>query len=325
MRSARRYLLILPLAAVVVAAGTVWLPLYSIGPGPPREVAPLIEVSGRPVYASQGRFVMTSIRSVQLTAVGALIAWLDPSRAVVGRSALYAPGESARQEEQRAISEMDQSKLDATYVVLKRLEGYPKEHGRGALVESVVPGCSADGELFPGDRVTAIDGAPVPTVRAASRAIESAPSGSTLTFDVTVDGQPEHVDLVRRPCGGQEQPLVGVRMIPSFPFPVRISSGDVGGPSAGLMWALTLYDLLTPGDLTGGRTIAGTGAIDLSGTVYPIGGIAEKVAAAREAGADVLLVPRENLVEARAAGVGGVRLVPVSSFDQALRWLESGR
>ena len=315
----------LVLAAVVVGASTIWLPYYSIGPGPAREVAPLIRIGGRPVYQSSGRFVMTSVHIGQLTAVGALVAWLDPHRSVVGRQVLYAPGESSQQEQQRAISEMDQSKLDAAYVVLHELEGYPKAHGRGVVVESVVDGCAAAGELYPGDLITAIDGEPIGGLHAASTAIESAPSGSTLSFDVTVDGKPEHVDLVRRPCGGEAKPLVGLRMIPRFPFPISIASGDVGGPSAGLMWAITLYDLLTPGDLTGGRTIAGTGAIGIDGTVYPIGGIQEKIVAAKDAGANVLLVPKGNLAEARGAGIGGIQLVPVGTFDDALAWLRAHR
>jgi PDZ domain-containing protein len=323
VRPARRLAVFLPLAAVLFASTAFWLPYYSIGPGPARELAPLIRVADHPVYRSNGRFVMTSVHVDQLNGIGVLAAWLDPTRAVVRRDVIYAPGESDQEEARRAISEMDQSKLDAAYVVLKELAGYPKDHGEGVLIESVVPGCAADGELFPGDVVTAIDGRSIGGMRAASDAIRAAPSGSTLTFDVTVDGVPEHIGLVREPCGGDRDPLVGVRMIPRFPFPITISSGEVGGPSAGLMWAVTLYDLLTPGDLSGGRTIAGTGVIGLDGSIHPIGGIAEKIVAAREAGADVLLLPKGNLAEARAAGVEGIRLVPVASFDEALTWLRT--
>jgi PDZ domain-containing protein len=323
VRPARRLAVFLPLAAVLFASTAFWLPYYSIGPGPARELAPLIRVADHPVYGSSGRFVMTSVHVEQLNGIGILAAWLDPNRAVVRRDVIYAPGESDQEEARRAISDMDQSKLDAAYVVLKELDGYPKDHGDGVLIESVVPGCAADGELFPGDMVTAIDGRSIGGMRAASDAIRSAPSGSTLAFDVTVDGEPEHIGLVREPCGGDPDPLVGVRMIPSFPFPITISSGEVGGPSAGLMWAVTLDDLLTPGDLTGGRTIAGTGVIGLDGGVHPIGGVAEKIVAAREAGADVLLLPKGNLAEARAANVEGIRLVPVASFDEALSWLRS--
>jgi PDZ domain-containing protein len=264
---------------------------------------------------------MTSVRYTRLTGFDMLLAWLDPDRAIVARSVLYPDGEDVQVERDRAISQMDSSKLDASAVVLKALEGYPKDHGDGVLVESVVTGCAADGELFPGDRILSIDGTPTDSYRQASRAIEAAPSGSTLTFDLSVDGDPETVDLVREPCGDSAKPLVGVRMINSFPFDVQISSGEIGGPSAGLMWALGLYDLLTPGDLTGGRTIAGTGQIAPDGTVIPIGGIEEKLTAAADAGATVFLVPEGNMEAARASGGHGLELVPVATFDDALAYL----
>ena len=88
--------------------------------------------------------------------------------------------------------------------------------------------------------------------------------------------------ITRGTCPGIDEPLIGIVLVEPFPFEIAIESGDVGGPSAGLMWAIGLYDLLTPGDLTRGRTIAGTGAIDLEGNVGPIGGILDKVVAARE-------------------------------------------
>ena len=110
-------------------------------------------------------------------------------------------------------------------------------------------------------------------------------------------------------------------MINSFPFDVSISSGDIGGPSAGLMWALGLYDLLTTGDLTDGRTIAGTGVIGLDGTVAPIDGVGQKIAAAADAGATVFLLPEDNAEAAAAAGDHGLELVPVASFDDAVDYL----
>jgi len=317
-----RWVVLVALGVVFGLAVTVYLPWYAIGPGPARAVQPLIRFDDRQRYESQGNFVMTSVRFTQLTGMGVLLAWLDPDRAIVGRSVLYPDGEDVEQEHQRAISQMDSSKLDAAAVVMKHLEDYPKEHGDGVLVESVVQGCAADGELFPGDRILSIDGTEVDTYDEARRAIRAAPSGDTLTFDLSVDGTPETARLVREPCGGSKRPLVGVSMIDSFPFDVTISSGDIGGPSAGLMWALGLYDLLTPGDLTGGRTIAGTGQIAVDGTVIPIAGIQEKIAAAADAGASVFLVPEGNLKAARAGGDHGLQLVPVASFDDALAYLQ---
>ena len=321
MRNLRKLLWAIPVLVVVYLAGTIWLPYYSLGPGPAREVQPLISVDGAPTYPSDGSFVLTSVLFEQLTAIGLLRAWLDPDRDVVSRTEVYAPGETREQERQRSISQMDQSKLDATYVALEHLTGYPKEHGDGVLVESVVAECAADGELYPGDLILEIDGEPVDTVREASKAIGAAPSGRTLTFDVTVDGEPETVRLVREPCGGSQDPLVGVSLIPAFPFDVAITSDGIGGPSAGLMWALGLYDVLTPGDLTDARTIAGTGQIGLNGRVYPIGGITEKLTAAADAGASVFLVPKGNLEEARGADTHGMELVPVGNFDDALAYL----
>lgn len=317
----KRVVIYVAIGVIAGLAVTVYLPWYAVGPGPARAVQPLIRFEDRTRYESQGSFVMTSVRYTRLTGLDMLLAWLDPDRAVVARSVLYPDGEDVQVERERSISQMDSSKLDASAVVLRALESYPKDHGDGVLVESVVSGCAADGELFPGDRILSIDGEPVDSYRDASRAIESAPSGSTLTFDLSVDGDPETVDLVREPCGDSEDPLVGVRMINSFPFDVSISSGEIGGPSAGLMWALGLYDLLTAGDLTDGRTIAGTGQIALDGTVFPIEGIEEKLSAAADAGASIFLVPQGNMSAARASGGHGLELVPVATFDGALAYL----
>ena len=320
----RRYLWFVPLGVLLGLGATVYLPWYSVGPGPARAVQPLIRFEDRTRYESEGRFVLTSVRLTQLTGLGVLLAWLDSDRRVVPREDLYAPGEDRQEERERAISQMDSSKLDATSVVLEELTDYPREHGDGVLVERVVKGCAAEGELYPGDRILSVDGQEVDSYRQASRVIQAAPSGATLAFELSVDGEPETARLVREPCGGSEEPLVGVSMINSFPFGVSISSGGIGGPSAGIMWALGLYDLLTPGDLTGGRTVAGTGEIALDGTVVPIAGIGEKLTAAADAGASVFLVPEGNMDEARASADRGLELVSVATFEDAIAYLEDG-
>jgi PDZ domain-containing protein len=323
----RRLLTYAPLVVALIAAlaaGFVPLSYYSLGPGPAREVEPLIHVVGRQTFPSDGRLIMTTVEFRQLTAIGSLLAWINPEEAVVSRDALYPPGQTTQQEERTSISQMDQSKIDATSVVLSELEGYPKDHGSGSLIRQTVQGCSADGKLFPGDLVLRINGAPIADGKAASSAIKSIPSGKTLSFQVRPLGTShmQRIRLVRQPCGGSKQPLVGVSMTDNFPFQVSISSGDVGGPSAGLMWALGLYDALTPGDLTDGRTIAGTGTIDPMGNVGPIGGIEEKVLAAHKTGASELLVPLDDMAGARAAAEPGLRLVPIGTFDQAVAFLE---
>jgi PDZ domain-containing protein len=304
--------------AVLAAATMLRLPYYSEGPGPVRDVLPLISFEDRERHDASGRLVYTTVRYRNLTPLGVLWAWLDPVTAVVHRDVLYPPGIDREREDERAISQMDQSKIDATAVVLRRLEGYPRERGTGALVESTAIGCPADGELFPGDVILAIDGDEIASRRDASRAIGAAGEGEPLGFELEVDGRPEEASFTREPCGPDDELLVGVRLLDTFPFAVTMSSGDVGGPSAGLMWAVGLYELLTPVDLTAGRTIAGTGTIDIAGDVGPIGGIRDKVVAAERAGADLFLAPIDNVREVRGVDTGTMRLVPVATFDEAI-------
>jgi PDZ domain-containing protein len=322
----RRAFALIPIAALVVAVLVVPLPYYSEGPGPAREVEPRIHVSGATLYQSQGKFVLTSVSFLPLTLTGLVDAWLDPAQTVLPESALVFPGETQQHADQRAVSEMDQSKIDATYVVFSRLEGYPERHGPGVLVESIPeepPGetCPADGELFPGDLIQRVNGHEIGSEADFERVIKAIPDAEPVTFRVSAGGQTTNVTLTRRPCGGSKRPLIGISTVPNFPDDVSISSGDIGGPSAGTMWALGMYDLLTPGDLTGGRTIAGTGTISADGTVGPIGGVQNKIVAAKRAGADVFLVPRGQNYDDAKKVAGDLPLVPISSFQDALDYL----
>jgi PDZ domain-containing protein len=321
MRSFRRWWLVVPPLVLLYLAGTIYLPYYSLGPGPARAVQPLIRFDGHDRYESEGSFVLTSVAFRHLTALDLVRAWIDSSLTVVKEDVLFAPGETAEQEHQRSISQMDQSKIDAAAVVLEDVTDYPKDHGDGVLVEGIQPGCPADGKLFVGDVIHAVDGEHVSDLADVSDAIDAVPDAAPVRFDVTVDGDPQTVSLTRGPCADSKDPIVGVYMLQSFPFPITISSGSIGGPSAGLSWALGLYDLLTRGDLTGGRIIAATGALAPDGTVYPIGGVEEKVRAADAAGADVLIVPKQNLAAAESVHDDDVQLVSVASFDDALRYL----
>jgi PDZ domain-containing protein len=318
----RRLAALVPIGALLAASWAVRLPYYSEGPGPAKDVEPLIRVTGHQRFASSGHFILTSVLIQSLNVFQAVSAWLDPHRDVVDESAFLAPGETEQQADQRAVSEMDQSKIDATVVALSRVAGYPEHHGRGILVESVGSDCPAGGKLFPGDLIDHVNGRPITSSDDFERILDSTPPEQPVRLAGTAGGERFDVTLVRRPCSGSKQPLVGISSVPAFPFRVSISSGDIGGPSAGLMWALGLYDLLTPGDLTGGRIVAGTGVIALDGTVGPIGGVQQKIVAAEQEGAEVFLVPVANLAEARAAP-DDLRLVPVKTFGQALRFLRS--
>ena len=318
----KRVVWLVALAGILAAGRLVSLPYFAEGPGPTRDVEKLIKITGHTEYASDGRFLLTSVAQSagRLSPLELVAVWLDPSESVIPEDQVLAPGQTDQQLDLRERSEMDQSKIDATVVVLSQIGDYPEEHGEGALVEAVEPGCPADGKLYPGDLIVSIDDQRVLSRADASRAIDAVPADRPISLEVRAAGKTLQVDLARKPCGPHEEPLLGVSLLDNFPFGVSMSSAGIGGPSAGLMWALGLYDLLTPGDLTGGRTIAGTGEIGADGSVYPIGGVEKKLLGAEDAGAKIFLVPKDNLEEARSAGAG-VTLVAVGTFDEAVRKL----
>lgn len=313
----RRAIVLAPFVAAGVALGTVPLPFYALGPGPARDVVPLIQVSGAERTPSTGALLLTAVSVRQVTGIELVLGWLDPDVELAPAGDVVPAGTTFERERERAISQMDASKLDAAAAALRFLTDYPREHGDGVLVRGVVPGCAAEGELYAGDRIVAIDGAPVSDVRDVARILEGRPSGAVIEVDLRVDGQPETARLVREPCGGSEDPIVGVSLLNAFPIDVTIVSGGIGGPSAGLLFALGICELLGDDDLAAGRTIAGTGEIGQGGRVYAIGGVAQKIAAAEEAGATVFLVPRGNLAEARATGTS-LRLIAVDDLADAV-------
>jgi PDZ domain-containing protein len=312
-----------PAAALALCLYAVELPLFVIGPGPAREVFPLIDIEGAPTYQPEGRLLLTTITTGRINAYYALRAWLDPQAEVVSERTLVPPGQTDRQYAQVSLSQMDGSKVAAVAAALERVTRYPREHGPGVIVQATFQGTPAAGLLFPGDLVTSIDGRRLSGVDELTEAIREAGTGHVLRLSVRpLEGGMDRtvrIQPVRQP--GEPHPIIGVAVVDNFPFEIRIESGDIGGPSAGLMWALGVTDLLTPGDLTRGRTVAGTGDVGLDGRVAPIGGIGLKVAAAEDAGAEAFLVPEDNLEEARAAG-GDIDLVPVATLQDAIRYLE---
>jgi Lon-like protease len=321
----RRWLRIglgLGLLALVVAAIAWPLPYYSEGPGPARDVLPRIIYEGEPRYEPTGQLDLTTVRYEQLTGLTALRAWLDSSLAIVKADVLYPPDVPVTVTQQRGVSQMDQSQIAATAVALQALHMYPKQHGDGALIEDVVPTCPADGKLYPGDIITSVDGKAVHTAAQASKLFDTIPNSEPLHFDLNVDGDTVQETFTRAPCGPKNEKLVGISMIDAFPIDVTYTSDEIGGPSAGLMWALGLYELLTPKDITAGRTIAGTGEIAPDGTVYPIGGIQDKVIAAQRAGATIFLAPTDNMAELQGVDTGDMQVIPVKTFDDALQALQ---
>jgi PDZ domain-containing protein len=181
----------------------------------------------------------------------------------------------------------------------------------------------AAGRLQRGDVITAVDGAAVSCHAPAGTLIKARRPGAPVQLTVLRHGRTFRFRLATTDVQGQ--PEIGVQIVESFvfPFSVTISIGNIGGPSAGLMFALGIIDKITPDNLAGGRFVAGTGEIQASGTVLPIGGIQQKMAGARAAGATIFLTPAANCPDTRGAVPAGMRVIKVSSLAGAVSDLEA--
>jgi Lon-like protease len=323
-RRRRWWLALVPLAVVAVVLAYVPIPYFVLSPGPAENVYPLIHVRGHRVYPTDGKLLLTAVYETadRVTTYQAIAAWLDPTRTVVKESDILAPGQTVQQSVKVALSQMDTSKIDAAVVALSKYAGYPRLHGPGALVEGVIDGTPAAGKLFAGDLITKANGRALPDSTALGQAIRSTGVGHPLTLTVTAAGHTRTVTVTPVQPKNERHPIIGIYSVDNFPFPLTISSGQIGGPSAGLMWTLGLIDELTPGSLTNGRTIAGTGTISPNGAVGPIGGIQQKVVAADRAGATVFFAPAAEAADARSVA-HGLTIVPVTTYADAVSWLQS--
>lgn len=313
----------LVLAGVGVAARYVQLPYDTLAPGTARAVNSVIEIEGHPSYPPQGTLFYTTVAvRERVNPYEALAGWLDPAVDVIPEAVLRGPV-PPDQFQRMNIEAMADSKTTAQVFALRQL-GYT-DLGVGAEVLQIEPGMPASSVLEVDDVIVAIDGRPVATSSDAVVAIRARAPGDTLQMQVD-RGEGPPIDLEAVLAEGDEgQPLLGVRLSTKIrlPFEITIDSGRVVGPSAGLAYGLELLDLLTPGELTGGSSVAVTGELLADGTVGAVGGVAQKTVTVRRSGIKVFLVPKENEAEARAAAGSGVEIRGVATFDEALTALGS--
>ena len=327
-------LAIAALATVIGIVITVLIPVpyVILGAGPTLNTlgkdskgAPLISITGHATYPAAGHLNMVTVSyeggpGSNLNIFQALRAWLDPSQAVVPESELFPPGQTAEQTQQQDTAQMASSQQVATAAAFTALH---IKYETQVVVLSTVTGYPASKALRAGDVIKAIDGKPVTGQTSLSSLITSHPAGSTLQLTVVRGGKTLTVSVTSKESGGT--PVIGVQVQEQykFPFTVKITVGDIGGPSAGMMFALGIIDKLTPDNLTGGKFIAGTGEITASGQVQPIGGIQQKMVGARDAGATVFLAPAANCADTAGAVPAGLRVVKVATLSQAVSDLEA--
>ena len=326
-------------AAVIVAlvvAVLLPVPYVILGPGPTLNTLgrdssgkPLITISGHRVYPGSGHLNMVTVTyqggpGNEFNVFTALRGWLNHSEAVVPESELFAPGQSQKQVQQADQAQMTSSQETATAAALHQLGiGYSTAAG----VVSTEKNMPAAGVLQAGDLITAVDGQPVTGPSQLTSAIKSHGAGP-LHLTVYRSGVKRQVQITPKQVGGRPVLGVVVQQRYQFPFSVQISIGNIGGPSAGMMFALGVIEKLTGMNLTSGKFIAGTGEISPGGAVGAIGGIQQKMVGARDAGATVFLAPAGNCSDTKGAVPAGLRIVKVSTLSgaiAALRALNTGQ
>jgi PDZ domain-containing protein len=286
-------------------------------------VSELVRVSGTRVYPSDGGFFLTTVAvsTHQVSLFEGLVGWIDPAVSLISRNDLVKPGLSDEQQNQYNALDMEESKYAALIAALRAV-GVESPVVPGARVIGVAGGFPAEGHLKQGDLIVSVDGATVTDPAATVKRITAKPVGSVIDIELIRDDRTlsTKVRTIASPLKDQERlPIIGVRLAPAFllPFGVTIDSQNIGGPSAGLAFALTVVDVITPEDLTRGHLVAVTGTISSDGTVGPVGGVRFKVLAAEAEGADVFLVPAAEVEEATDAAKD-MKIIGVGTLADAV-------
>lgn len=321
-------LILLGILLVVVAASN-WIPVpifYAYQPGPVKDVEELIEVGDAKSYSSEGRLLLTTVNvEIDVTLRDLVAAVFDPETTVVPREEVTG-GASLEELTRQQRAEMEESKQNAEEVALTEL-GIAEPEGEGARIRQTLEGSPADGVLEVGDLIVEINDQEVATLCDVGALIDDTRIGDELEITVEREGDRKTVSLETgahpndrtHPYVGIVMSDVGRRLDPGFE--VDIETGKIAGPSAGLMFALALYDRLTAEDLTAGKDVAGTGTIACDGAVGAIGGIEQKVAGAEAEGAEIFLAPAANASDAQRVA-DEIEVVAVEDFTDAVEYLE---
>jgi PDZ domain-containing protein len=307
-----------------ILALTMPVPYVILAPGPTFNTLgvangeQVIVIHGRTPNRTSGHLNMTtvSISGDSVTAFQAIASWFNRDEVVVPRTAVYPPGQSEQQTNRKNQQFFQQSQDSATAAALCEL-GYPKGFG----IIDVVPGGPSQGILQPGDRFVSVAGTPVTSRPALDAVLAAHKPGDKVSVVVNRGGQVDRFAVTLGTNPGNKKAFLGVAPDNTClaPFTVTIHLADVGGPSAGLMFALGIIDKVGPYDLTKGRFVAGTGEIDAEGHVGAIGGIQLKMIAARSHGATVFLAPAANCGDVRKATPAGLQVVRVNTLHDAVQ------
>ncbi|WP_449281583.1 YlbL family protein [Leucobacter sp.] len=336
-RRSRVLLGIAILACVMLLAAVVPSPYVIEQPGPvvdtlgevkiDDEPAPVITIDGARTYPTTGELNLLTVSILGnpdqpkswLSLVPAL---LDPAQRVAPVGEFYPQGVTVEQRETENAVLMDSSQAQSAAAAFRAV-------GAPVGVELSVAGVSedgpADGLLETGDRLVSLDGREVEDFDDLRRGIAEAGAGTEIRVGIVRDGEEREVRLTPRLPEGGDQPLIGAMISSAYELPaeVDISLSQIGGPSAGLVFALAILDRLTPGELLDGRVVSGTGTMTDSGEVGAIGGLAQKMWAAERAGSELFLMPLDNCADLPSRLPAGLRIAPVESLDEAVAAIDA--
>lgn len=322
------------LAALLIVASMFYtLPYYISKPGLAKELEPIITVDGG--HKEQGSFMLTTVRMGKANIYTYLMAKFSKYQEIYPIEDILRKGESEHDYNTKQLHLMESSKTYAIEAAYKKA-GIPIEYRyKGVYVMSIVPGMPAEGKLETGDRLMSVDGKNLKSMDELLSRLAAKKAGESVELAYIRDGKKHHAKLTLKPfkefpgkAGIGIEPVDDRELIVSPK--VKVKTDEIGGPSAGLMFALEIYNQLTKEDLTKGYQIAGTGTLS-SGIVGPIGGIEQKIVAADKAGAEYFFAPNEKgakdsnyraaVKTAKDIGTEMV-IVPVDTFDEAVAYLE---
>ncbi|WP_376767980.1 SepM family pheromone-processing serine protease [Neobacillus endophyticus] len=323
------------LLIVLLVAGIYYpLPYFVTEPGMAKKLAPIIHVENG--YKEKGNFMLTTVRMGRANIYSYLEAKMKKYEEIYQEDMILGKEETQQEYNTIQLYMMASSKMNAIDVAYRKA-GLPVQYKyKGIYVMQVLPGMPAEGALRLGDRIYKVDGHSFPSSKEFIDYVGRKKAGDRVTFTFSRNNEEKTVSLTLKPFKDDPKKVgIGISLVDDKDIvvdpKVKINTADIGGPSAGLMFTLEIYNQLTKNDLTKGYQIAGTGTMDVDGTVGPIGGIEQKIVAADKAGAEIFFAPNEKGAKNsnyRAAVKTArdihtkMKIIPVDTFDDALKYLE---
>ena len=313
----------LPSAYVVEEPGPVYNTLGNTQVD--AKTVPVLSISGAKTYPTSGALDMLTVNidgdpSNRPNWSEIVTAYLDPSKAITPIDEIYAPQETIEQSNKEGAAEMVDSQQQATAAALF------EQHipfTSTVTVDSTQKGSPAAAALRAGDILRTVNGKTFVDADQLHQFVVDNGTDKAITVAFTRKGVAHSAEIT--PEATKSGPFLGVGLVEkyTFPFPVKVQLQDVGGPSAGMMFALGIIDKLTPGELNGGKHVAGTGTISAYGVVGAIGGIRQKLYGARAAGATYFLAPASNCNEVRGHIPSGLTVYATSTLHQSVADLKA--